>query len=230
MKYIDICTSDNYVDRMEDIAKARTAKIPLLYVRNETEYWISEKGDMAFVVHEICERKFIDLIKIHTEKKSPNSEKYIKYRTNRGTQSAITVSRAVYGAFVLKDTIPKHLPRHKDLCPWNCSLENLELPEEINGRLKTNLYKYLDDYRECFKNFVDYCQAITLKSRQDAEDIVEDAFIATCERGAKIKDFRRVWITSIKKRFCFRQYTHHHEPLENIEDTIIPQIETKYTR
>lgn len=95
MRYLDICTKDDYVARMEELAFSRVAKIPILYVNAGTEYWISENGEKAFVVREICGRMFVDSIKILTKKRSSNSEPYIKYRTNRGKQTTTTVSRAV---------------------------------------------------------------------------------------------------------------------------------------
>ena len=217
MKYIDICTKDDYVARMEELCSSRVARIPILYVNPGTEYWISENGEKAFVVREICGRMFVDGIKIFTKKRSANSEPYIRYRTNRNTQITITVSRAVYGAFVLKDTLPKHLPYHKDGNPFNCSLENLE-STEIDGRLKTNMDKFANDYCSNFARLTDYCQAEFAKQRQDAEDIVSDAFIKSCERRTIIRNFMAVWMLNIQKRFKFRQYSHNHQSLEILEE------------
>lgn len=207
MRYLDICTTNDYVARMEELSNSKVARIPILYVNSGTEYWISEDGDKAFVVREICGRMFIDGIKIFTTKRSANSEPYIRYRTNRNTQISITASRAVYGAFILKDTLPRHLPFHKDGNPFNCSLDNLE-STEIDGRLKTNMDKFADDYCRNFARFTDYCQAKLAKDRQDAEDIVSDAFIAACERRSVIRDILAVWMLNIQKRFKFRQYIH----------------------
>lgn len=217
MKYIDICTKYDYVIRMEELGGSRVAKIPILYVNPGTEYWISESGEKAFVVREICGRMFVDGIKIFTKKRSSNSEPYIRYRTNRNTQITITVSRAVYGAFILKDTLPKHHPYHKDGNPLNCSLDNLE-STEINGRLKTNIDKFADDYCRNFSRLTDYCQAQFVKERQDAEDIVSDAFIASCERRNAIRNFLAVWMLNIQGRFKFRQYQHNHQPLDILEE------------
>ena len=217
MRYLDICTKDDYVARMEELVFSRVAKIPILYVNPGTEYWISENGEKAFVVREICGRMFVDGIKIFTKKRSSNSEPYIRYRTNRNTQITITVSRAVYGAFILKDTLPKHLPYHKDGNPLNCSLDNLE-STEIDGRLKANMDRFADDYCRNFSRFTDYCQAQFAKERQDAEDIVSDAFIATCERRLAIRDILAVWMLNIQKRFKFRQYLHNHQSLDILEE------------
>lgn len=217
MKYIDICTKDDYVIRMEELGGSRVARIPILYVNLGTEYWISENGCNAFVVREICGRMFVDGIKIFTKKRSSNSEPYIRYRTNRNTQITITVSRAVYGAFILKDTLPKHLPYHKDGNPLNCSLDNLE-STEIDGRLKANMDKFADDYCRNFARLTDYCQAQFAKCRQDAEDIVSDAFIATCERRLAIRDILAVWMLNIQKRFKFRQCLHNHQSLDILEE------------
>lgn len=217
MKYIDICTKDDYVIRMEELAFSRVAKIPILYVSSGTEYWISETGEKAFVVREICGRRFINSIKIFTKKRSVNSEPYIRYRTNRNTQITITVSRAVYGAFILKDTLPKHHPHHKDGNPLNNSLSNLE-STEIDGRLKANMDKFADDYCRNFSRLRDYCQAQFAKCRQDAEDIVSESFISVCEHRKPIKYFCTAWMLSIQKRFKFRQYSHDHQSLEILEE------------
>lgn len=198
---------------MEQLAFSRVAKIPILYVNPETQYFISENGVNAFVVHEICGRMFIDSIKIFTKKRSANSEPYIRYRTNRNTQVSITVSRAVYGAFVLKDMLPKHLPYHKDGNQLNCSLGNLE-STEIDGRLKTNMDKFADDYRRNFARFTTYCQSQFAKERQDAEDIVSDAFIAACERRTEIRNILAVWMLNIQKRSKFREYMHKYQSLD----------------
>lgn len=212
MRYLDICTAECYVSRMEELACSKVARIPLVYVNCGTDYWISKNGDNAFVVREICGRMFIDSIKIFTKKRSANSEPYIKYRTNRNTQISITVSRAVYGAFILKDTLPKHLPYHKDGNPLNCSLDNLE-STEIDGRLKANMDKFADDYCRNFGRLTDYCQAEFGKSRQDAEDIVSDSFISVCEHRKPIKNFCTAWMLSIQKRIKFRQYLHNHQSI-----------------
>lgn len=219
MRYIDICTADAYVVRMKELAGSKVAKIPILYVNCGTEYWISENGDKAFVVREICGRMFIDNIKIFTKKRSVNSETYIRYRTNRNTQITVTVSRAVYGAFILKDTLPKHLPYHKDGNPFNCALVNLE-STEVDGRLKTNLDKFAEDYNRNFARLVVYCQAEFTKERQDAEDVVADSFITACERRTAIRNFLAVWVLSIQKRFKFRQYAHSYQPIENSQEFI----------
>lgn len=217
MRYLDICTTEDYIARMEELAFSRVAKIPILYVNPGTEYWISESGEKAFVAREICGRMFVDGIKIFTKKRSANSEPYIRYRTNRNTQISVTVSRAVYGAFILKDTLPKHLPYHKDGNPLNCSLDNLE-STEIDGRLKTNMDKFANDYSRNFARFTDYCQAQFAKCRQDAEDIVSDAFIAACVRRTVIRDILSVWMLNIQKRFKFRQYLHNHQSLDTLEE------------
>lgn len=217
MKYIDICTKDDYVIRMEELGGSRVAMIPILYINPGTEYWISESGEKAFVVREICGRMFVDGIKIFTKKRSSNSEPYIRYRTNRNTQITITVSRAVYGAFILKDTLPKHHPYHKDDNPLNCSLDNLE-STEVDGRLKTNMDKFADDYCRNFARLTDYCQAQFAKCRQDAEDIVSESFISVCEHRKPIKYFCTAWMISIQKRFKFRQYLHDHQSLDILEE------------
>lgn len=219
MRYLDICTADAYVIRLEELAGAKVAKIPILYVNGGTEYWISENGDKAFVVREMCGRMFIEEIKIYTKKRSPNSIPYVKYSTNRKTKTSITVSRAVYGAFILKDSLPKHHPYHKDGNLLNCALVNLE-STEVDGRLKTNLNRFAEDYKRNFARFVTYCQVKFAKERQDAEDIVADSFIASCERRNAIKNFLAIWMLNIQKRFKFRQYAHTHQPIENIQEII----------
>lgn len=216
MKYIDICTAEDYVSRMGKLAEARVGRIPLIYIDPRTEYWVSENGDKAFVVHDVCGRKFVDSIKIWTKKRSLNSEPYIRYRTNRNTQISITVSRAVYGAFILKDVLPKHHPYHKDGDLSNCSLDNLE-STEIDGRLKTNLQKYANVYLLHYKRLTDYCQIAFAKGRQDAEDIVSDSFITACQRRTMIRNIMSVWMLSIQKRVIFREYNHNHKTLEFIE-------------
>lgn len=216
MRYIDICTKEDYVNKMMELAATRVARVPILYVDTRTEYWISENGNKAFVVHDICGRMFIDRIKIFTKKRSLNSEPYIRYRTNRNTQVSITVSRAVYGAFILKDVLPKHLPYHKDGDPSNCSLDNLE-STEIDGRLKTNLQKYANVYLRHYKRLTDYCQIAFAKGRQDAEDIVSDSFITACQRRTIIRNIMSVWMLSIQKRVIFREYNHNHKTREFIE-------------
>lgn len=218
MRYIAICTLADQAGIMAEVAGSRVARIPVLYTNPKTEYWISEEGDKAFVVRDIHGRMFIEEIKINTKKRTPGSGPYIRYRTNRNTQITLTVSRAVYGAFILKDTLPRHLPYHKDGDPLNCSLGNLE-SEEKEGRLQKNLHRYADDYIRHFARFTDYCQAQFAKERQDAEDIVSDAFIAVCEHRTEIRDILAAWMLRIQKRFKFRQYLHNHQSLDILEET-----------
>lgn len=216
MRYIDICTKEDYVNRMMELADTRVARVPVLYVDPRTEYWISENGNKVFVVHDICGRMFIDSIKIFTKKRSLNSNPYIRYRTNRNTQVSITVSRAVYGAFILKDSLPKQIPYHKDGDPLNCSLDNLE-STELDGRLKINLQKFADVYLRHYKRLTDYCQVAFAKGTQDAEDIVSDSFIAACQRRTVIRNIMAVWMLSIQKRAIFREYMHNHRTLDFLE-------------
>lgn len=216
MKYSAIYTKEEYVDRMADLAKTKVAKIPILDTNPKTEYWISDDGKSVFVAHEICERMFINTLTIKTKKRSLNSEPYIKYRTIRNTQITITVSRAVYGAFFLKTSLPKLKPYHKDGNMLNNAFSNFETTE-IDDRFRQNVKKHAGDYAKYYDSLTRFCQATTGKDYQTVKDIVSDAFIYTCERRYAIRSFVSVWSLFIQKLSRFHTYSKYHESLEFLE-------------
>lgn len=205
MKYLDIFSEDDYIYQIEKMAACQVARIPIYNTNPKTEYWIDSNAKSPFVVHKICGRCFVDRLLIRKPRTS-GSVPSIVYRTIDGVQTRITLDRAVYAAFILRDRIPKNKPVHLDGNILNCALPNLQTDDLLNNRLSANLEKYQEYYSKNFSRLVRYCMFTFYKPHCLAEDIVQDSFICSCSRRTVIKNFEAVWMLSIQKLSKFRTY------------------------
>lgn len=207
MKYIDICKEEEIVSKLENLSSCKVAKVPLTNINPNTSYWVSSDGKSAYVLHLILDKFYIDKITITPSgRRSKKSRPFFKIRLDKGYQAKVTLDRAVYGAFILKDKMPEEGKSIglKQLDLNNCSVENLETEDDLKELMEKNAKKFERLYIENYIDMTKYCIGTFRISKELAEDIVSETFLLMLNVKQEIRNFRALWVCRMKRFINFR--------------------------
>lgn len=207
MKYIDICQEEEIVGRLEKHSGCKVAKVPLENINPKTSYWVSSDGKSAFVLHLILDKYYIDRLTVtKSGYRSKKSRPFFRARIDKGWQIKVTLDRAVYGAFILKDKMPEEGKSIglKILDLNNCSVENLENESDLKTLMEKNAKKFERLYIDNYIDMTKYCIGTFRISKELAEDIVSETFFGMLNVKQEIRNFRAVWVIRMKRFINFR--------------------------
>lgn len=185
MVFDNVYPSHQVIPSLEEKYGCRFAIVPLMDCAAYTSYLVSHTGEHAFVCADFggyCQVKEITIYPAGI--RSKNSTPYFRRRNARGSQIAVLLSSAVYGAFTLGE-YPKRRLTFIDGNPNNCHIDNLVIAEdpvlEKNAILLADIYA--SKYDIMIIRIRRYCRKL---SQAQAEDYVSDSFMRLLESRTPI--------------------------------------------
>ena len=199
MFFTDVAEDGHVEEVLEKKHKVKYAPIPFDDGHGQTAYWISSDGIHVYVGTHFGGWWKLKEVKIYPAGfRSKSSVPCFKRRNLNGKQCYCAIPQAVYGAFVLKDTIPKFKFKFRDGNIGNCRLNNLVISDD--STLVRNMEKFCELYRMRYNQVVDIVNALNPKEhREKIEDYVSTAFISMCSSRKAIKDGFKLWIYKSKE-------------------------------
>lgn len=179
----------------------RIAVIPFMDCAPDTSYLVSEDGRRVFVSVDFggyCQVK--ELQTVPAGKRSKNSAPAFKRRNAHGSRIYATLPAVVYGAFILKDRVPKYKITQIDGNPNNCDYRNLVVADDSkavqNAKLLSTVYK---------AKYEKLCRGISIcynVSRMSAQDFISDTFLDLCYNRVEIDPDRaeRLWFVLAEQK------------------------------
>ncbi len=197
MVFDDIFPEHSLESELENISGCPVKWIPFSDCQEHTGYYISRDGKYVFVGITFSGFVQIKRVKIaDAGARSKNSAPSFKRRNKNGLQCWASVPSAVYGAFVLRDTMPRIKLYHKDGNLANSSLDNLTIDEpDLISNLNAHSIVYKNHYNQLVLACINYSN---LRIEQ-AEDIVSDSFIRMCNSKNAIYSAVKLWMFMIKQ-------------------------------
>ncbi len=197
MVFDDIFPEYSLESELENIAGCPVKWIPFADCQEHTGYYISRDGKFVFVGISFSGYVQIKRVKItDAYVRSKNSAPCFKRRNKNGLQCWTTVPSAVYGAFVLHDTMPRIKLYHIDGNLANSSLDNLAIDKTD---LTSNLHDYSTVYEYHYHRMVFACINFRDMRIEQAEDIVSESFIRMCNSKSAIHSGVRLWMFMMKQ-------------------------------
>lgn|GEM_PF-4394626 len=189
----------NHVDEaqsfIEKITNEKTAQIPYPMDSSDKSYYITISGKVFFA-KTISGKGFV-IQKEHVRR--PSSEKFVKLSTGKHREIQVTVAQCLYNSFVIGKWLDVR-PCYKNGNKLDYSLDNLVLPFEASQVISSSkMGMYAGLYKSHFERVRLYLSRTFNLSKEDAEDIVQDAFIhVTCNRDCE--DVLVTWVWYCKQR------------------------------
>lgn len=197
MRYDIVCEPGEVASELTRITKIPVRKVPLVS-SPRTTYFVSQDGKHAWWANEISGKAFVSELYIDFMWKKHNASPQFCVSYSGDFRSKITMSKAVFGAFVA-GYFPKYNLCYIDGDAKNCSAENLK--PLCNCRPKAdNLLRYIETYPR-FREVVYFLRRIFEEvSIEDLEDICSEAYIELCHKRKKLKSPFFFWLYLAKMR------------------------------
>lgn len=186
---------DDAQEFISSITRREVVLLPYPMDSSYKRYYITEDG-RVFFAKIFGDRAFV--IERHHEKRK-SSEKLIRLSTGNRKEVLVTIAQCLYNSFVL-GTWSDTRPCFKNKDKGDISINNLYIPFELPSTVSID--KMHDNTRLYETKFIPICKYISYTFNlpvEDAEDIVQDAFIhITLERDTE--DVLLTWIWYCKQR------------------------------
>lgn len=192
MVFTDVFEERHVEYELEQKHGVEFAPIPFNDGHGQTTYWISRDGLHVYVGTTFCGWVQCKEIKIYPARyRSNQSAPAFKRRNAKGSQCYVSVPSAVYGAFMLKDEMPRFQLSFKDGNIANCELDNLCVADE--SVLSINLQKFQEVYRCHSKVTKLVCANVSGITFEQAQDYVSDAFLRMCQSRIEVVNAFGLW-------------------------------------
>lgn len=176
-------THEEAVEKIREMASAEIAYVPVP-CKGEFAYYASKAGEV-FRIHDQRHGSIYGFSNIHKD-----GCVSIMLPGKGGRVNRISVANMVYSAFVAKEFAPMRKFKFRDGNPRNCAVDNIIALGDCNDY--TAISKRMTAWCEFFIERRDALIKETtykfLVPHEVAEDIVEEAFVAMCNRDYPITD------------------------------------------
>lgn len=155
-------------------------------------YYISRKGK-AFVSRPY--KGYYVLYELTPSKSNGKTPIYYLY-TDKGDHHVFTIERLVYCSFVLGEYKKGLKIYFKDGDVMNFDVSNLRVKNLLNEDCAQRMINYMEPYSKSFNKIVAYIAWIIDIPKEDAQDIVQDAFIDLLARKKELvaRNFIKLWV------------------------------------
>lgn len=179
MVFDNVFPSGSVIRFLEQETGCQIAIIPFTDCSPHTSYLVSDDGRNVFVSVDFGEYSQVKAVRIiPAGSRTTNSAPAFKRRNARGCQCFAAIPASVYGAFVLRNEVPRFRLRHIDGNPNNCSVYNLTISDD--SILAKNMQRLKEIYTESYDAVCRYLAGSRRISTEDAQDFASDAFIEMC--------------------------------------------------
>ena len=147
-------------------------------------YYISRKGEMY--IFRPYKGYYVIYNKSHrlNNGNTPIYELQVNYETDKHV--AIRIDCLVYCTFISGKYEDGLKITHKDGDPMNCEADNLQVKSLLNEDCARRMEGYMEPYAKAFNKIVTYIAWIVCISKEDAQDVVQDAFIDLLARKQEV--------------------------------------------
>lgn len=176
-------THEEAVERIREMASAEIAYVPVP-CKGEFTYYASKAGEV-FRIRDLRHGSTYGLADIHKD-----GCVSIMLPCKGGRENRISVANMVYSAFVAREFAPMRKFKFRNGNPRDCAVDNIIALGDYSdyAAISKRMTAWCEFYIERRDAFIKETEYKFLVPHEVAEDIVEEAFVALCNRDYPITD------------------------------------------